>query len=208
MYGRVTWYKGPPEKADEGIQAFKDLLPKIQQLPGYSGGALMVDRDAGEALTIVYYRDRSALDESRAIVKQMREAIQQQQREDVTRIEEYEITTMERAQPGTTGTWCRVITGTTQPSKLDQGVALVNRDALPILKRQKGWRAFVGGVNRQSGAAITGTTFDTREQLEASNAPLTAFRDELQKILDLKDRKSQVFEIVVADVAATATLRV
>ena len=208
MYGRVTWYKGPPEKADEGIQAFKDLLPKIQQLPGYSGVALMVDRDAGEALTIVYYRDRSALDESRAIVKQMREAIQQQQREDVTRIEEYEITTMERAQAGTTGTWARVITGTTQPSKLDQGVALVNRDALPILKRQKGWRSFVGGVNRQSGAAITGTTFDTQEQLEASNAPLTAFRDELQKILDLKDRKSQVFEIVVADVAATATLRV
>lgn len=207
MYGRVTWYKGTPERADEGIRGFNELLPKIKQLPGYIGCALMIDRDASEALTIVYYRDRMALEESRPIVGKMRQGIQNQG-DQVTRVEEYEITIMERAQPGTTGKWARVITGTAHPSRLDEGVAAVNKKAVPILQKQKGWRSFVGGVNRDNGSAMTGTTFDSKEQLDASNTALTGFRQELQETLELKDLKAQVFEIVVADIAATATSRI
>lgn len=208
MHGRVTWYKGQSERTEAGIQGFKDMLPKIQQLPDHLGSALMVDRPASEALSIVYYRDSKSLDESRPMVAKMREQVRSTAGEQATRIEEYEITIMERSQPGTTGRWCRVITGTAAPAHLDQGVDEVNKKALPALRQQKGWRSFVGGVNRQNGAAITGTTFDSEDQLEASNSALSGLRDELAKKIQLKDAKAQVFEIVVADVAATTELRV
>jgi len=193
---------------DQGIEDFKALLPKLQQLPGYVGCALLVDREAGEASTIVYYRDLQTMNESREVVRKMREAEAADTAIKSTRIEEYEITAMERAQAGTTGRWGRLITGTADISYLDEATALVIQKSVPILKQQPGFRSFVGGANRQNGAAFTGATFDTREQLEASNAALADSREEVRRRGNIRDLKAQVFEIVVADVAATAGARV
>jgi hypothetical protein len=209
MYGRVTWYKGSAgEDPDEGIKAFEELLPNIRQLPGYVGCALMIDRPAAEALSIVYYQDHKSLEESRALVARMRQGMPGGGPA-VSRIEEYEITTMERAQPGTTGKWARVISATAgDTSRLNEGIKAVNERSVPVLKQQSGFRSFVGGVNRDNGAAVTGATFDTAEQLEASNAALAPIRADIQKLGELKDLKIQVFEIVVADVSATSALHV
>lgn len=207
MYGRVTWYTGPKERLDDGIEGFKQLLPKIQQLPGYVGSALLVDRETAEAATIVYYQDEQALTESRAAVKQMRDAEASQTDIKSTRVEEYEITIMERAQAGTTGRWGRLITGTADPSKVEEATAMVQRSAA-ALKQQPGFRSFVSGANRQSGAAFTGTTFDTLEQLDASNAAVVDTREQIRDMASIKDLKIQVFEIAVADVAATSGARV
>jgi len=206
MYGRVTWYTGSPDRAEAGIQGFKDALPSVQKLPGYLGAALLVDRDGGEAMTIAYYRDQQALADTRAMATQIREA-QQEQGARVTRVEEYEITAMERSEPGTTGSWGRVITGTMEPSGLDEAIALVQK-SISILKQQPGFRSFIGGVNRETGAAFTGTTFDTREQLEASNAAVADARQEIRERGQIGDVKAQVFEIAVADVGATSGARV
>jgi len=203
MYGRVTWYTGSPDRIEAGIQGFKDSLPTVQKLPGYLSAALLVDRDGGEAMTIAYYRDQQALADTRAMATQIREG-QQEQGIQVTKVEEYEITTMERSQPGTTGHWGRVLTATADPSRLDEAVAIVNENAVPIVKGLSGFRSYIGGVNRETGAAFTGLTFDTRDQLEASNAPAAGLREEVKRQAQLSDVKMQVFEIVVADVAATA----
>ncbi len=207
MYGRVTWFAGPKEGLDQGIEGFKQLLPKLQQLPGYVGSALLVDREAAQAATIVYYQDEQALTESRAAVKQMRDSTAAETGIKSTRIEEYEITIMERAQAGTTGKWGRLITGTADPSRLEEATAMVQK-SVSVLKQQPGFRSYVAGANRQSGAAFTGTTFDTREQLDASNAALVDAREQIRETASIKDLKLQDFEIEVADVAATSGVRV
>ncbi|HEX6349732.1 MAG TPA: hypothetical protein VF160_10130 [Candidatus Dormibacteraeota bacterium] len=145
--------------------------------------------------------------EGRALIKQIRDAEAGQTGIRSTRIEEYEITIMERAQPGTTGRWGRLITGTGDPSKVEEATAMVQK-SVAALKQQPGFRSFVAGANRQSGAAFTGATFDTREQLDASNAAVVDTREQIREMASIKDLKIQVFEIVVADVAATSGARV
>src|SRR5579859_2910393 len=41
-------------------------------------------------------------------------------------------------------------------SRLNEGIKAVNERSVPVLKQQSGFRSFVGGVNRDNGAAITG----------------------------------------------------
>ncbi|WP_138757526.1 antibiotic biosynthesis monooxygenase [Modestobacter altitudinis] len=60
---RVTWSAlRDPAAVDEDIATFRmTLLPRIEELPGFSSVSLMVDRLTGRAVAAVNYVDRNAM---------------------------------------------------------------------------------------------------------------------------------------------------
>ena len=60
---RVTWSAlRDPAAVDEDIATFRmALLPRIEELPGFSSVSLMVDRLSGRAVAAVNYLDRDAM---------------------------------------------------------------------------------------------------------------------------------------------------
>jgi heme-degrading monooxygenase HmoA len=60
---RVTWSAlRDPAAVDEDIATFRmALLPRIEELPGFSSVSLMVDRLTGRAVAAVNYTDRDAM---------------------------------------------------------------------------------------------------------------------------------------------------
>jgi len=60
---RVTWSAlRDPAAVDEDIATFRmTLLPRIEELPGFSSVSLMVDRLTGRAVAAVNYTDRDAM---------------------------------------------------------------------------------------------------------------------------------------------------
>jgi quinol monooxygenase YgiN len=205
MFARITWYKVPPDKMEAGIKAFDQWLPAVQAFDGYAGAALLVDRAAGEAVTVAYYQDRAALKTSAEKAGMIRQQATDQAGSSVVGVEEYEITLVDRAQPSASNVWARVITGTGRTDRLDEAVAAINDRGLPIMREQKGYRGFIAGANRETGKAITAAIFDTRDDLEASNAAMSEFRQQIREQGDVSDLKAQVFEIAVADVPASIT---
>jgi heme-degrading monooxygenase HmoA len=60
---RVTWSAlSDPARVDEDVATFRmALLPRIEELPGFSSASLMVDRLSGRAVAAVNYVDGEAM---------------------------------------------------------------------------------------------------------------------------------------------------
>jgi hypothetical protein len=73
---RVTWSALPdPAQVDEDVATFRmAILPRIEELPGFSSASLMVDRLSGRTVLAVNYVDGAA---SRAAA-QRADALQEQ----------------------------------------------------------------------------------------------------------------------------------
>lgn len=73
MHARVSTYAGlAPDRADEGVQAFQASTEALQQLDGFEGGYLLMDRDGGKAMTITLWSSEATADASAEQGKQIR----------------------------------------------------------------------------------------------------------------------------------------
>jgi quinol monooxygenase YgiN len=78
MYARVTAVQGSPDRAEEGIQQFRDeVLPVVKAAGGCKGALLLVDRQSGKGLGISLWEDKEAMDASEDAVKGPRQATTQ-----------------------------------------------------------------------------------------------------------------------------------
>ena len=59
---RVIWTKGDAAATDRTIDAFRmDLLPRLEELPGFCSVSVLVDRANGHHATAVTYESRAAM---------------------------------------------------------------------------------------------------------------------------------------------------
>ncbi|MCL4371569.1 MAG: hypothetical protein M1380_11805 [Chloroflexi bacterium] len=68
MYARVTTIYASPERVDEGAMHFKDeVLPMLQDLPGFKGGYLLVDFKSGRMIEITLWATEAEMQASSEI---------------------------------------------------------------------------------------------------------------------------------------------
>src|SRR5215212_4123397 len=102
MWARLSRFAGlPPERIDQAIREFQEQqLPAFEQVPGFQGVALMVDRGAGKAAAITYWANQDALKQSDKLADRARDqAIQTAQPAREPIVDRYEVV-FERARAG------------------------------------------------------------------------------------------------------------
>jgi quinol monooxygenase YgiN len=73
-WARLTWTRGDPAEGERVLDRYRsELMPRIEQLPGFCSLSLLVDRDTGLAVGTVTFDDRSALEGSREQARSLRE---------------------------------------------------------------------------------------------------------------------------------------
>jgi heme-degrading monooxygenase HmoA len=72
VFARVARYRIPEDRIDDAIEAFRQAAEQLQELPGNTGGHLLVDRDNCTALTITYWESRAALEASEVRASRLR----------------------------------------------------------------------------------------------------------------------------------------
>ena len=73
-WARLTWTRGDPAEGERMLDRYRsELMPRIEQLPGFCSLSLLVDRDTGLAVGTVTFDDRSALEGSREQARSLRE---------------------------------------------------------------------------------------------------------------------------------------
>jgi heme-degrading monooxygenase HmoA len=79
MWARLSRFAGlPPERIDQAIREFREeQLPAFEQLPGFEGVAVMVDRGSGKAAAITYWASQEALKESDKLADRARDQAMQ-----------------------------------------------------------------------------------------------------------------------------------
>ena len=102
MWARLSRFAGlPPERIDQAIREFtEEQLPAFEQLPGFEGVAVMVDRSAGKAAAITYWASQEALKQSDKLADRARDqAVQTAQPAREPIVDRYEVA-FERSRAG------------------------------------------------------------------------------------------------------------
>ena len=71
---QVTWARITPDHVDELLDAYRlNLLPRLQELPGFCSVSLMVDRRAGRTVSVTSFESREAVELMRRHARSLRE---------------------------------------------------------------------------------------------------------------------------------------
>ena len=209
MFLRATRVQTPPDKVEQAIENFEtNILKAARSAPGNQGAALLVNRQTGAALGVTYWESAKALAASEQFGIQSRtQATEKVSGSHIVNVERGELMIMDRAGAPKAGTFLRLITVNGDPEKLDAAIVQIRNHVLPVLKAQKGYRATVVAVDRQSGRLSASTTWDSKADLDASESKVAGPRAEAAKAAGAgpHDVQVEIFETAVIEISAAVT---
>jgi hypothetical protein len=70
---RVTWLRGDPDSSEQSLEGYRtQVLPQIEQLPGFCSASMFVDRPTGLACGTVAFDSQGALKATREAAQSLR----------------------------------------------------------------------------------------------------------------------------------------
>jgi len=207
MYGRMTRLQSSPDSIDKGISFFKEnVAPKARSTPGNAGAILLVDRKSGTVIGITLWETTEALNASEQFGISSRTQSAAAAGGSIIDVDRYEQVIADRAQPPKVGSFVRLNMVHGSPDKLDNVVKFMEKQVLPALRTQKGYRAAVMNVNRTTGRSTVSTIWDTMADLEASESAVSSLRRDAADAAGAKDVKVEIFESVYSDIKQPASV--
>ncbi len=118
----------------------------------------------------------------------------------IVNVERFEQVIQDRAQPPKAGVFVRQNTVAGAPERIDNAIKFMEKQALPVVRALKGYRALLMNVDRMTGRSTVITVWDTRADLEASEAKVSGLRREAANAAGATDVKVEIFETAFAEV--------
>lgn len=207
MYVRATRVQSPPDAIEKGIAYFKEkVVPAAKATPGNAGAVLLVDHKTGSAVGITLWETAHALGASEQMGITTRTQSAAATGGSIVNVERFEQVIQERTQPTKTGTFVRLNTLVGAPEKIDNAIKFVQKQVLPELKAQKGFRGLIMNVDRITGRSTVSTIWDTLGDLEASEPKVSGLRRDAADSAGAADVKVEIFETAFAEVKQPATV--
>jgi heme-degrading monooxygenase HmoA len=198
VYARTTTIDALPSSVDAGIAQVRDaVIPALEDLDGYIGLSLLVDRTSGRCVATSAWQSEEDLRASMETARQIRERAAQAfgGSPDVA---EWEIAVLHREHQSSEGACVRVTWVQVSPDMVDRGIDIFKMSVLPALEELEGLCSASLLVDRASGRAVSSVAYDSREALENNRDALDTLRastsqDAGAQILDERD-----FELAIA----------
>jgi heme-degrading monooxygenase HmoA len=205
---RVVRVKNDPKKLDENIKLWtQEILPLLKKQKGFAGASLTGNRKTGDGMTVTYWESETAMKEARGKVRPEALKTLGKTGGSIVEDDECEVALLERFKSPKAGVWSRITTVQGDPAQLDKSIANFKEKIVPSIQKQSGARTAFFFVNRQTGKAFGGSVWDTEQDLQKSEAVITALRSEVVKTLGGRDPKIDVFEIYFTEILAPAGVR-
>jgi heme-degrading monooxygenase HmoA len=92
MHARVTTLQGRADRADDvAAQLQRDDVPGFEELDGFKGMTLLVDRDSGKMIALTFWESQEALQASEDAVKDARSRAAESGGASTPQVERYEV---------------------------------------------------------------------------------------------------------------------
>jgi quinol monooxygenase YgiN len=88
---RLTRFDLDPAEIDRSIGYFRAILPDLDELPGFCSASMLIDRDAGHAVSTAVYESRRAAQQTRDAGQALRRRFAEQTDAGVVEIAEFEL---------------------------------------------------------------------------------------------------------------------
>jgi heme-degrading monooxygenase HmoA len=207
-YVRVVRTKNDPTKVDESIKSWtQGILPVLKKQKGFMGATLTGSRKSGSGLTVTYWQSESDMKAARGQVRPEALKVLANTGGSIVEDDECEVALLERFQPAKAGVFVRVTTVQGDPAQVDKAISNFKETIVPSIKKQSGARTALFFVNRQTGKTFAGSVWDTEQDLQKSEASISALRADAVKKFGGHDPKTEAFEIYFTEILTPASVR-
>lgn len=92
MFARVSTFTGTSDEVDEAIrQVREDVLPRTEQLDGFKGAYMLVDRQNGKSLSVTLWESEEAMRASEEAANSLRGEVADALGTQMVGVERYEV---------------------------------------------------------------------------------------------------------------------
>ncbi len=185
MFARSSTFRGDRAGLDNGIDYVRDdVMTLLEQVDGFVGLSLMVDRGSGECVATTSWETADAMRASGDRLTGVRERFGGLL-DAPAKVQEWDVAVMRRADPRPVERWCRVTWLRTTPDKLDRGIGIYRTALLARIEQLPGFCSASLMVDRARGGICATASYASLESLQQS-------RDEAWMIREAGIREAEV----------------
>ena len=199
VHARSTTIQAQTSSIDDGIAYMRDdLMPELENIDGYVGISLLVDRESGRCIITAAYESEDAMRAAADKAKQLRAQATERFGGEVQKIEEWEIGVLHRDHQSREGACVRVVWTRMPPDQAERAVEFYKTSVLPSLEDLEGFCSASLLVDRASGRGVASTTFDSRDAMESNREQAKELRDARTRELGADVLDVGEFELALA----------
>jgi heme-degrading monooxygenase HmoA len=198
VYARTTTISAQPSSIDAGIAFVRDeVMPALQEMDGYVGLSLLVDRQSGQAIATSAWESDEAQRASADRIKPVRDRAAQAFGGSAT-VEAWEIAVLHREHSSDTGACVRATWVTLPPDQADAGIEYFRSSVLPQIEHLDGFCSASLLIDRGSGRAVSSVSFGSRDAMERNRDQSRALKSESIREAGASEVDEREFDLALA----------
>lgn len=177
MYARSTSIEAQASNIDAGIAYVRDeVMPALQDMDGYVGLSLLVDRESGRCIATSAWETEDALRTSTEQAAPLRDRATEIFGGDVT-VDPWEIGVLHRDHRSNEGACVRATWIKMPPDQVERAIEFYKTSVLPSLEDLEGFCSASLLINRSSGRGVSSATFDSHDAMERNREQAKELRN-------------------------------
>lgn len=196
MYARSTTIEAQPSSIDAGIAHVRDVvMPALQEVDGYTGLSLLVDRGSGRCIATSAWETQQAVHASADRIRPVRDQAAQAFGGSPT-VDEWEIAVLHRhhrSGAGVRATWLKI-----RPDQFDRAIKFYRASVLPAIEELEGFCSASLLIDRTSWRAVSSSTFDSLDAMERNGDQARSLRTARLRDLGTDQFDVGEFELALA----------
>jgi hypothetical protein len=199
VHARSTTIQAQTSSIDDGIAYMRDdLMRELENIEGYVGISLLVDRESGRCIITAAYDTEDARQASAEKAEQLRSQAAERFGGTVEKIEEWEIGVLHRDHQSADGACVRATWIKGDPALADQNIDYYKTSVLPDLENLEGFCSASLLIDRSTGVGVSSATFDSREAMERNREQALALKTAKMREVGVEELDECEFELALA----------
>lgn len=175
-----------------------DLMRELENVDGYVGISLLVDRESGRCIITAAYETEDAMRAAADKANQLRSQAAERFGGSVEKVEEWEIGVLHRDHHSRDGSCVRATWIRMPSDQSDRALEFYKDSVLPSLEGLEGFCSASLLINRSSGRGVSSATFDSREAMDRDRDKATELRNARTRELGADVLDVGEFELALA----------
>ncbi|MEO3760395.1 hypothetical protein ABGB19_19195 [Mycobacterium sp. B14F4] len=198
MYARSTTVQAQPALIDAGIAYIRDeVMPALQEMEGYVGLSLLVDRESGRCIATSAWETEDALRISTDQAAPLRNRAGEIFGGDAD-VDQWEVGALHRDHRSSEGACVRATWLKVPPGHVDRAVDFYRTEVLPALEDLEGFCSASLLLNRSTGRSVSSATFDSRDAMDRNREQARELRNARTRELGADITDVGEFELAIA----------
>jgi len=175
-----------------------ELMPELENIDGYVGISLLVDRESGRCIITAAYESEDAMRAAADKANQLRNQAAEKFGGNVEKIEEWEIGVLHRDHQSADGACVRATWIKVPPDQANRTIEFYKDSVLPSLEDLEGFCSASLLMNRANGRAVSTATFDSRDAMENNREQSKELRNTRSREMGADVLDVGEFELAIA----------